>query len=448
MLSTEAQGVPRVSFGNHASRISRDILWSCTSQPGLQFDKYSGKATTDVAVIGGGVAGLSTALHLAEAGVSVTVLEADVPGHGASGRSGGLIAPELIRQTPLEVEHMLRDGAGTRMVQLIGSSAKFCFDLIGKHGLICESNQGGFWVPAHDPNCAERLRNRANEWLDRGFKVRYTEREETAEWLGADRYCGALVFADGGTINPLAFCRELALTALKHGAAVHAHSRVITLTRTADLWTLRTEQGELKARRIVLAANGGNANLHPQMRKTVLPLDVIEYATAPLSADQQNKILRDQVSFTDKQPYIFTARYDAERRLISAFPDFPVRRSEASLRREAITRIKQHFPALKGFEIQFLWPGRAWLNSDLLPKIYTLGQDAYAIQACNGRGLAINTALGANLAEAFVRNDFSNLPVRLEAPKPIPAYSFARYTPALLMFIAHALNKLGRLWPQ
>jgi len=209
-------------------------------------------------------------------------------------------------------------------------------------------------------------------------------------------------------------------------------------------WILKTEQGELHAKRVVLAANGGNTGLHPRLRKTTMPLDVIEYASVPLTADQQTHILKDRVSFTDKQPYVFTARYEAGHRLIAAFPDFAIGRSKVAFNREAVSRLEQHFPALKGIEVEFLWPGRAWLNPDLLPRIYSLDEGAFAIQACNGRGLPVNTAIGAELAAALATNDFSTLSVQPQSPAPIAGYFVARHAPAWLMLNAFVRNRFER----
>ena len=436
---------PRMSAGCDALEARRNILWEHTSPAGAKLPPLSNSARTDVAVIGGGIAGLSTTLHLAKAGVAVTLLEAAQFAGGASGRSGGLVAPDMIHHTPSGVEQKIGAERGSRLVHMIGSSARFCFELINEYGLDCQGNQGGFWTPAHNLQVGELLQKRGVEWRARGFNVRYAGRNETTERLGVNRYVGALEFADGGALNPLAFSRGLAATALKYGAEIYCETPVTGLLRTGSSWRVKIPQGQLEAKRIVLAANGGNADLHSKLKNTSLPLDVIEYATVPLTADVQSRILKENVSFTDKQPYLFTARFDVEHRLIAAFPDFAIRRSAAALTAEAGARIKQHFPLLQGTEIQYLWPGRAWINTDLLPKIYEVDQDVLAIQACNGRGIGVNATLGAELAEALVRNDLSGLSVQPERPNPIQAYPLARYVPLLLTSFARLRNRANWL---
>ncbi|MEJ8566286.1 NAD(P)/FAD-dependent oxidoreductase [Elongatibacter sediminis] len=432
-----------MTVGRHADDARENVLWDHTAPPGPETSRLEGEAEAKVAVIGAGIAGLSTALHLATAGISVVVLEAGDIGGGATGRSGGLIAPDFIRHTPDQVEGEAGPDRGEALVRMIGGSAAYCFDLISEYGLECEAAQNGFWTPAHNERVAESLRTRVRQWQARGFGARYADQEETARTLGTDRYCGALVLADGGTLNPLAFARGLARVAIEKGVAIFENNPVHSLERQGGTWRLNTADGPVTARQLVLAANGGNGQLHPGMRGVVMPLDVIEYATRTLDTNRY-PMLENGASFTDKQPYVFTGRFDAERRLIAAFPDFAIPRSRRVLEYEARTRVRQHFPHCSDVEIEFLWPGRAWLNSDLLPRVYDLGDSALAIQACNGRGLSVNTVLGAELARAIANEDYAGLPVAPNRPQPIRGFAIARHVPTLLMLYAHLRSKITR----
>lgn len=435
-----------MSFDLNVPDHRSNILWEHTAPPGVSFERLTGERHTDVAVVGGGVAGLSTALHLARAGVSVSLLEAAQPGGGASGRSGGLIAPDFIRHNPDEVETTLGKDHGARLISMVGNSARFCFDLIEELQLACEGNRNGFWTPSHNQSMDIELRDRAQQWHDRGFKVRYAGEEETTEKLGTISYHGAVVFEDGGSVNPLGLSRGLAAAAQKFGASIHCNSPVRRLVHEGSEWKLHTEHGRLTAKRVVLAANGGNAQLHPRLRNTSLPLNVIEYATRPLSESEQAAILSNGISFTDKKPYLFTARFDVNRRLIAAFPDFPIRLKPAILLKEAEKRIALHFPNLAGIAIDYLWPGQAWINTDLLPRIYQLGDQALAVQACNGRGLSTNIVIGAEVAAALASNDFGKLSVQPMEPVAVRGYSVMQYLPTWLMLLAHVRARGTRLF--
>ena len=422
--------------------LPRTTLWEATATPGPNLNSIAGENRAEVAVIGAGIAGLSTALHLAEAGCSVAVIEAQEPGGGATGQSGGILAPDFIRTSPAEIKHVLGQERGERLSRMVGSSARQCFDLIEAHKISCDVVLDGFWVPAHNQTVLTSLQKRAKEWQEAGFDVVSVPVDEIASKLGTSRYCGAIRFADGGSLNPLAFSQGLAKAAIRQGAAVFSKSSVSKLVRHLDGWRVITSRGYLDAKRVVLAANGGNAALHIAMQRTVLPLRVFEYATTPLTAAQRASILPEGGSFTDKKPYLFTSRYDREGRLIAAFTDFFIKRNEKRLRGEATRRLVQHFPILQYVSIEYLWRGTAWLNPSLLPKIYEVDEGIFAIQACNGRGLATNIVLGRELANALIHRNENALSVKPEPPVQIRGYGITKMVPSILMAMVYLNDRV------
>lgn len=411
-------------------------VWHVTAPAAPALESLKGEIETDILVIGAGVAGLSTALHLAEAGLDVVVVEADQPGSGATGQSGGLIAPDYIRHSPETIGKLIGRQAGEKLTRFLGGSAQYCFDLIERHGIECDHRQDGFWSPAHTETLAETQRTYAAQWRSRGFDVSFMERDDVRQALGSHRYCGGLRFGQGGALNPLAYVRGLARAALKAGAGVYAESPITSLSHVNGVWTAQTPGGLVKARRLVLAANGGNAALHPAMRRTVLPLHVVEFATAPLSPEQRAHILPQGGCFTDKTPYVFSARYDGPGHLISAFPkSFLV--GPKAFHREAKRRLVGHFEALPAPEIDYLWEGTAWINTSFLPEIYDLGDSAFAIQACNGRGLSTNTAIGRDMAAALAAGSVEPLAIQPCAPQPVRIHAMASLAPKALMSLAY-----------
>jgi glycine/D-amino acid oxidase-like deaminating enzyme len=430
------QAIPRRDSGGPSTA----PLWVATAAPGPQLAVLSGEVEAEVLVIGGGIAGMTTALHLAEAGIDTVLLEAGQPGDQATGWSGGLIAPDYIRHTPETIGPILGRQRGERLTRMIGGSAQAVFDLVQRHGIACDARQDGFFTPAHSEALAQNQRGYANQWQSRGYDVRFVEAREARELFGVERYCGALRFGDGGSLNPLGYVRGIAHAALKQGARLFSDSPVETLTREDGRWIARTPAGAVSARRVVLAANGGNARLHPALKRTVLPLHVIQFATAPLDAPQRQAILPDGGAFTDKVPYLFTARLDAQGHLISAFPmSFLVQGGKAHLR-EAERRLKQHFAAMPDPRIDYIWEGLAQVNSSFLPELYDLGDSALAIQADNGRGIGINTQLGIEVAAAIATNSSEQLSVMPRKPHPIRGHAGAAMLPKLLMTMARLSN--------
>lgn len=415
-------------------------LWTATAAPGPVLAPLAGHVETDILVIGGGIAGTATALHLAEKGADVVLVEAGQPGDGATGQSGGLVAPDYIRHSPETIGQALGEEAGERLTQMIGASGQRVFDLVRRHDIDCDARQDGFYTPAHTEALADTQRSYANQWRARGHDVDFVAGDEVRRLFGADRYCGALRFADGGSLNPLAYVRGLAAAAVRHGARLFASSPVRSLERRNGGWVCRTPGGTVRAGRVVLAANGGNAALHPAMRRTTLPLHVFQFATAPLDAAQREAILPQGGAFTDKVPYLFSARLDGHGHLISAFPvSFLVRGDEACYR-EARRRLKQHFAAMPDPQVDYLWRGLAWVNTSFLPEVYDLGDGAIAIQACNGRGISTNSVIGAEVAEMLVTGNRDALSVQPREPSPVRFHAGAALLPKLLMSMAYLSN--------
>ncbi len=417
---------------------SEQTLWQMTAPAGPSLPSLAGEVETDVLVVGGGIAGMSTALHLAEAGVAVVLAEAGEPGSAATGQSGGLVAPDYIRHTPDSVVEAFGAEAGERLTNMLGSSAQLCFDLIARHAIDCDSRQDGFCTPVRLPRLAETQRSVAAQWQARGYDVTFLEGPELHTLLGTDAYCGALWFGRGGSLNPLGYVRGLARAAAAAGAGLYRGTPVLELARSEqDGWRARTPAGAIRARRVVLAANGANAGLHPAMRRTALPLHVAEFATPPLPPEIRARILPRGGGFTDKSSYIFTARYDGAGRLISAVPRSLLVRGRAAFHKEAGRRLAKYFKDLDGAGIETLWEGVCWINTSLLPEIYDLGDGAIAIQACNGRGIGSNTAIGAELAQALATGDLARLSVRPRQPRPIAFHAAAARVPEVMMTMAY-----------
>jgi glycine/D-amino acid oxidase-like deaminating enzyme len=415
-------------------------VWTANAAPAPQTGSLVGVHDVDVLVIGGGIAGTTTALHLAERNIDVALVEAGQFGDGATGQSGGIIAPDYIRHSPETIREVLGEAAGERLTDMIGRSGAHVFDLVRRHDIECDMRQDGFYTPAHTEPLAEQQRAMAQQWQARGHKVSFVEGSQTRALFGTGRYCGALRFEDGGGLNPLAFVRGVARVAQQQGARLFAASPVRQLERRDGQWLCYTPSGTMRARRLVLAANGGNAALHPAMRRTSLPLHVFQFASMPLDPSQRQIILPRGGAFTDKMPYLFTARLDGLGHLVSAFPMSFAVNGEKAWYREARRRLKQYFPAMPEPQIDYLWHGLAWVNTSFLPEIYDLGDDAIAIQACNGRGLATNTVIGSEVAAMLATGDQDALSVRPRAPAPVRFHAGAALLPRLLMSMAYLTN--------
>src|SRR4030081_2467056 len=159
-----------------------DSLWAATTPPGPELPKLVGTAEADVIVIGGGFTGLSTALHLREAGVDVAIIEAMQPGWGASGRNNGQVIPTLSRPDPENI--VARHGAaGERFVALLRDSASTLFGVARKYQIQAEQEQTGWVQPVHSPGRIKIAERRVKQWTDTGSTIKFLSREQDRQIL-------------------------------------------------------------------------------------------------------------------------------------------------------------------------------------------------------------------------------------------------------------------------
>ena len=217
-----------------------DSLWAAVTPPGPELPKLVGAAEADVVVIGAGFTGLSTALHLREAGVDVAIVEAMEPGWGASGRNNGQVIPTLSRPDPEDI--IARHGAvGERFVALLRDSASTLFDLARRYQIQAEQEQSGWVQPVHSPGRIRIAERRVRQWSKFGAPVELLSRDQTRAMLGSDAWFGGFWNRTGGHINPLALSRGLARVVVEREAAGFTPARPPSVLNgtTIDGWSRR-----------------------------------------------------------------------------------------------------------------------------------------------------------------------------------------------------------------
>jgi glycine/D-amino acid oxidase-like deaminating enzyme len=240
----------------------------------------------------------------------------------------------------------------------------------------------------------------------------------------------------------VAFVQGLAKRTSAAKVAIFRESPVRSVTRQGAGWAVRTAEGVLTARRVVLCAGGGNARLHRALRKTLLPLAVYQVATDPLPLAQRRAILPGGQSLTDASADVFSIRFDGAGRLISALAAAR-EMSRQELDQAVNDRLIAALPAFARTPLAYGWKGVAWLNPTLLPRLMAVEEGLFAVQACNGRGLALNTALGADLAAWLLAPDAGPLALPLTRPRAIAGYVFARHMPGLMIAAAGLARRVS-----
>jgi glycine/D-amino acid oxidase-like deaminating enzyme len=269
-------------------------LWAAMTPPGPDLPELEGTARADVIVIGAGFTGLSTALHLREAGIDVAIVEAMEPGWGASGRNNGQVIPTLSRPDPDDI--VAKHGAaGERFVILLRDSASTLFDVVRRYQIQAEQEQAGWIQPVHSPGRIKIAERRVRQWSKVGAAVELLSRDQTRQMLGSDAWFGGFWNRSGGHINPLALSRGLARAVLERGGRIYARSPVVRFERRNDRWVVRTETGEISGHALIVATNAYTGefskSLLPAVAHEVMPVLSWQMATQPLSEAARTTII-------------------------------------------------------------------------------------------------------------------------------------------------------------
>jgi glycine/D-amino acid oxidase-like deaminating enzyme len=391
-------------------------LWFATGGPAPSFPVLADAIRTSVTIIGGGFAGTSLALALAEHGVAVTVLEARRIGWGASGRNGGFVVPTLSRLDPDRMTAMLGE-TGERLARTVGGAADTVFSIIRAHDIDCDHSQSGWHQPAHSAEAWTLLQSRFAQWSGRGFKVALLDSAETARRTGCAFLHGGLFFEAGGAVHPLKLVRGLAQAAGRLGAAIYERSMVRRITaKSGGGWTVESDRGAVASDWVVVCANARTRGLVPRLDGAAAPMRIVQAATRPIPEADRAHLFAKGEALSDTAINLFTYRFDRDWRLITGqLPIYPCQSRRAL--GDLMARRLQGMLGLRNLpEMEFVWPGTASVTPDYAPKLFELGPRMLATTACNGRGIAISVALGQALGRAIATGDWSAMPVPLSAP--------------------------------
>lgn len=398
-------------------------LWHATAPAAPHTPPLASDVRADVCIVGAGYAGLSTALHLAEAGVSVVVLEAREPGWGASGRNGGQVIPG-IKYDPSEIVSKYGPEAGEALVSFVGSTANLVFGLIEKHSMEVPHRRAGWIQGAHTPAMVETVKRRAEQWGMRGVGARFLDAGDVGRLLGTDRYLGGWLDPRGGGVQPLAYARGLAWAAQKAGAAIHGQSPVTDLRREGSNWVVRTAQGaSVSAPRVVIATNGYTGDLIPKLRQTVIRPNSFIVATEPLSDNLAGTILPEGQVTSDTRQLLLYFRKDHTNRLLMGGRG-PFREPQGVDDWAHLERVVgKMYPQAKGLRFEYRWCGRVALTRDFLPHLHEPEPGLLVDIGCMGRGVGLQTAMGRAMAHYLSTGDRASLPFPVTSITPLPLHA-------------------------
>lgn len=399
-------------------------LYTDTAHPAPWTPSLDTDRTVSVAIIGAGFAWLSAALHLAEMGVDVCVLEANEPGWGASGRNGGQVNPGL-KFNPDELLVRFGGDLGQRMIDMAWSAPDFTFDLISRLSIDCDARQNGTLRAATNTRTAKIVETTAVQCAVHGMPTRLLDARETTLATGTDRYPAALFDPRGGDLHPLNYTRGLAAAAQNAGASIHGNSRVVSARKQSGKWFLHTDRATVAADKLLVVTNAYADGLWPDLKKSLVPVYSSIVATEPLPADLAARILPQRPVLYENGHITVYYRLDRQNRLLMGG-----RGPQRALAGQTgpLGYLKRYaeglWPGLRNIHWTHAWNGQLAITPDHLPHLHEPSEDALIYLGCNGRGVALATAMGKQLAERLMGGQSARIDLPVTGIKPMHFHAF------------------------
>lgn len=419
--------------------LARDSYYAATAVRGPGHPALQGGTSCDVAIVGGGLAGLSAALELAQRGLDVVLLEAREVGWGASGRNGGQAIHGLACD-PATIEDQLGLDDARRVWAMSIEALDLIRERIARHAIDCDWRDGYLGLATSARKGAELA-----AWADRiesvyGYPLERIAPAGMADWIASPRYHSGVHDPRSGHLHPLKYTLGLARAAAAAGARLHENTPVQVLVTGAQP-VLRTAGGEVRARQVLLA---GNVYLHaslpalaPQLGARVMPVGTYIACSEALDPQRADRLIPSRAAVCDTNFVLDYFRTTDDHRMlyggrVSYSTVTPAHLAESMRRRMVHT-----FPQLEGVKIDYAWGGFVDISMSRAPDFGRLpsAPNVYYLQGFSGHGLALTGLAGRLVAEA-IAGDASRFDVfaRLRH-RAFPGGALLR-TPALVLGMA------------
>ncbi|MFD1342850.1 NAD(P)/FAD-dependent oxidoreductase [Litorisediminicola beolgyonensis] len=373
--------------------------YAATAEPLPPFPPLRGETRADVVVVGGGYTGLSAALHLAEAGLDVVLLEAQRVGFGASGRNGGQLGSGQ-RQDQKALESMVGRAHARRLWDLGEDAKTLVRDLIARHGIDCYLKPGVAWAASSAGDVADL--QRYAEHLDRVYG--YTEIESLdAEAFRAlcpsPDYRGGILDMGAGHLHPLRFALGLARAARDAGVRIHEGARVHHVGRGAPAM-VQTDAGRVMADHVILAANGYLGGLDRQVAARVMPINNFIVATEPLG-DRAAEVLTRDVAVADARFVVNYFRLSHDQRLLFGGGESYGYRFPKDIRALVSKPMLEVFPHLADVRLDYAWGGTLAITMKRMPYLARPAPNMLSASGYSGHGVGTAVHAGQLMAWAI-----------------------------------------------
>jgi gamma-glutamylputrescine oxidase len=423
-----------MSFLSADRDLTLNSYYAATAQRDAEQPPLQGDASCDVAIVGGGLAGLSAALELALKGLQVRVLEAKYAGYGASGRNGGQAIHGLACEQET-IESQLGLAEAQRIWAMTIEALDLIRERIARHHIDCDWRDGYLGL-ATSPGKARELQASADR-LERlyGYPLTRIAKSELAQWIASPRFHGGVHDPRSGHLHPLKYTLGLARAARSAGAILHEHCAVERLEPKSGGALLHTAQATLRARQVLLAGNVYLQGLAPQLQARIMPVGTYIACSQALDKTLCDSLIPSGSAVCDTNVVLDYFRPTQDRRMLYGGRVSYSTSTPSNLRESMRRRMVATFPQLKAAKIDYAWGGFVDITMNRAPDFGRIGPHVYYLQGFSGHGLALTGLAGRLVAEAMA-GDASRFDVfaRLKH-RPFPGGTALR-TPALVLGMA------------
>jgi glycine/D-amino acid oxidase-like deaminating enzyme len=383
--------------------------WLDTAKPAGDFRRGELPARADVVVVGAGLTGLSTALHLARQGADVALLEANTVGWGASGRNGGMATPGLAIGFGKALRRYGADRA-TAMFQAYNDAIDTVEEVVATEGIDCSFERTGRLTLACKPGhynsferSAEQMRSLA------GQEVELIPKSRLSEEIGSPYYHGGMVDPLGAAVHVGQLTAGLASAAAGYGASIHEQCRVIELVRREGyVHDVRTDMGTIRAGQVVMATSGYTGSVTPWLRRRIVPIGSFIVVTEPLDEKTVNELLPNRRVASDSNHLLYYFRITPDNRLLfGGRARFAMSDRASDLKSGRILQrgMVKVFPQLADIRIDYCWGGLVDMTLDQMVHagerdgvFYSVGYSGHGVQMATHMGKVMAQMLGGDVS--------------------------------------------------